>query len=341
MITLIILLLLWLGFGPAAPAASPVIDAANVGRLRPDAQVDFAAYGSFRAGWFALSEDGTRAAAADAEGRIWEFTRDGGQVLYTAPDFATGAYVGDAFIGAHTTPEGVAIYWPAVRGPEPLLLPLRSGGLPDYPAEMYASSAGIALDMQPTAGDQRPYVAALNWETHQRVARLERVGAADVVRIGRIPPPYMVTSTETGIVSLWDWTTAALLRQADNTTGMPSVFGSINAAATHLAWRDNASEALYLLDLAQGTNQMVDRLNGAYAQWYFLSLRADVIIAVNLGFQPDVVAWQAETGQRLSLGPYRPCSRPQPDMARLSNDGTTLVIGCADGLEFWTVGDEP
>jgi hypothetical protein len=149
----------------------------------------------------------------------------------------------------------------------------------------------------------------------------------------------MVTSTEAGVVSLWNWATAALVREVDNTTGIPSVFGSINAPATHLTWRDNASEALYLLDLEQGTNVMVDRLNGDYAQWYFLSLRADVIIAVNLGFRPDVVAWQVATGERLVLGQHRPCSRPQPDMARFSDDGTTLVIGCADGLEFWTIGD--
>ncbi|MFW5691150.1 MAG: hypothetical protein ACOCXZ_01505 [Chloroflexota bacterium] len=49
-----------------------------------------------------------------------------------------------------------------------------------------------------------------------------------------------------------------------------------------------------------------------------------------------MIAWIVETGERIDLGTYRECSR-QPDMVRLSTDGTTLVIGCDTGLDVWRV----
>jgi hypothetical protein len=50
-----------------------------------------------------------------------------------------------------------------------------------------------------------------------------------------------------------------------------------------------------------------------------------------------VVAWDVKTGERTILGEYRECNRPQPDMTRLSEDGTTLVIGCDTGLDIWRI----
>lgn len=158
-----------------------------------------------------------------------------------------------------------------------------------------------------------------------------------VVRIGRIPLPYVVTSSETGIVKLWNIQTGEILYEVDNGTGQPSVFGNINADATHFVWRDNASETLYLLDFETGENREVAQLNGEYAQWFFLSNDASTILAVNLNFEPIVVAWDVETGEKTVLGEYRQCNRPQPDMARLSRDGTTLVIGCDTGLDVWRI----
>ena len=81
-------------------------------------------------------------------------------------------------------------------------------------------------------------------------------------------------------------------------------------------------------------------LNGDYAQWYFLSNDVSVIIAVNLGGEPNVVAWDTETGERRNLGNYRECERPQPDMARLTEDGSTLIIGCDTGLDIWRINEE-
>jgi hypothetical protein len=133
--------------------------------------------------------------------------------------------------------------------------------------------------------------------------------------------------------------TGETLYEVDNGTGQPSVFGAINNPPTHLVWRDNANESLYLLNFETGENQLIDELNGDYAQWFFLGHDASVILAVNLGFEPNIVAWDVATGERTVLGEYRPCNRPQPDMARLSADGTTLVIGCDTGLDIWRIVD--
>jgi hypothetical protein len=57
---------------------------------------------------------------------------------------------------------------------------------------------------------------------------------------------------------------------------------------------------------------------------------------VDVDDEPVVVAWDVATGQQYHLGTYRQCNRP-PDMARLSEDGTTLVIACDTGLDIWRV----
>jgi hypothetical protein len=159
----------------------------------------------------------------------------------------------------------------------------------------------------------------------------------DVVRIGRIPPPYSVTSSLEGIVKLWNLEAGETLYEVNNGTGQPSVFGAINTPPSHLVWRDNANESLYLLNFETSENSLIAELNGDYAQWFFLNPDASVILALDLGFQQNVVAWDVATGEKIDLGHYRECTRPQPDMARLSADGTTLVIGCDTGLDIWRI----
>lgn len=212
---------------------------------------------------------------------------------------------------------------------------------------------GAWLEVEYVGGDARsevvrlPYIRETEYQVisywEYRESDLETIPYAPaqdteaVVRIGRIPLPYVVTSSETGIVKLWNIQTSDVLYEVDNGTGQPSVFGNINDDATHFVWRDNASETLYLLDFETGENREVAQLNGEYAQWFFLSNDASTILAVNLNFEPIVVAWDVETGEKTVLGEYRQCNRPQPDMARLSRDGTTLVIGCDTGLDVWRV----
>lgn len=187
--------------------------------------------------------------------------------------------------------------------------------------------------------DQASEIVRVNVKTGEKqvLPYLPANDSEAVVRIGRVPYPYVVTSSETGIVKVWDLDAQTLLYEVDNGTGQPSVFGNINATATHLVWRDNANETLYLLDFLTGKNSPIDALNGDYAQWYFLSIPADLILAAHLGDSPSVIAWDVMSGERTILGNYRTCNRPQPDMARLSVDGSTLAIGCGLGLEVWRV----
>lgn len=157
------------------------------------------------------------------------------------------------------------------------------------------------------------------------------------VRIGRIEPPHVVTSTPDGLVKLWDLQTGAVMAQAQVENG-PVVFGQLNAAATHLAWRGPDNYTLNLLDFETGENRIVADLDGAYAQFFLVSQDADVIFLVHVDDEPVVVAYDVESGQRYDLGEFRQCNR-EPDMARLSADGRTLVIGCDTGLDIWQVVD--
>jgi hypothetical protein len=61
------------------------------------------------------------------------------------------------------------------------------------------------------------------------------------------------------------------------------------------------------------------------------------VIGVNIDLEPIIVAWDVASGERLDLGFYRECSRT-PDMVQISEDGTTLAIGCDTGIDIWRVG---
>lgn len=158
------------------------------------------------------------------------------------------------------------------------------------------------------------------------------------IRIGRIEPPHVVTSSPEGAVKLWHLQGGELLAEAQVENG-PVVFGQINTAATHLAWRGPDEYTLNLLNFETGKNQLVADLDGAYAQFYLVSRDADVIFLVHVDDEPVVVAYDEATGDRYDLGRFRQCNR-EPDMARLSENGTALVIGCDTGLDIWQVGTE-
>jgi hypothetical protein len=112
--------------------------------------------------------------------------------------------------------------------------------------------------------------------------------------------------------------------------------GQVNADGRYFGWRDGDSKALHLLDFEMGNDRVVAQINGNYIPFLLLASGADVIIGVNMGLTPTVTAWDVVSGRHLDLGEYRQCDR-QPDMVRLSGDGTTLVIGCNTGLDIWRV----
>jgi len=154
------------------------------------------------------------------------------------------------------------------------------------------------------------------------------------LRIGRIDPPLAITATQDALLKRWNLETGEVTATAQ-IDSLPAA-GQVNANGTHFAWVDQQFESLHLLNFETGEDQVIASLGGTYIPFLLLSAGADVIIGVNVGDQPNIVAWDVRTGERFDPGEYRACNR-QPDMVRLSRDGSTLVIGCDTGLDIWRV----
>ncbi len=284
----------------------------------------------FQQGWFVLNDDGTVAVVFDREGGVWRYDLGGElRLLYTDEPLSmvTGLFTGETFHGLHNIGDTIRIY--RVMDEIEII---------DIPSEAPALDFWTLDDGSYTI--ERLSAPMLVVDPMGEVMYEEELLLHDpnnVVRIGRIPSPYAVTSTEEGLVTLWYWPLNRAIATLDNGTGIPSVFGNINSPVTHLVWRDNFDTTLYLLDFTTGENRAIAPLNDEYVQWFFLGPNADVILGVNVNSVPNVFVWDVATGERFDLGPYLTCERPQPDRARLSTDGTTLVIGCDAGLQFWRV----
>ena len=333
----------------------------NIASLKPLAQIDFSALdGQFDSGWFTMDDAAAYILVRDREQRLWLLATETGEllgtfVLNTSTDDIVGLIdadfetivdsAGDRTAFAALYMEGLRLHmlvvpdissaepsqisWETDRRPQAMWLDANRwwieflpGQQDDGPLVMQGAEL-TAADFQPDEAMLIPYGPASDEEA--------------VVRMGRINPPVVVTSSQEGLVKVWDIQRDQLLTEADNGTGEAAVFGHINARLSHLAWRDPFNESLFLLDLVAAENRFVADLNGAYAQWLFLTQAADLILAVNLDFVPNIFAWDTATGEMLDLGPYRSCGRPQPDMARMSDDGTSLIISCDTGLELWRI----
>lgn len=332
------LLLLFLLFTAPLSAQEDLepIDASNSKQLASFRQVDFDDNGPLAAS-FVIAPDGRRLALIDDVNGLIRLWDDSGQALPSVE--LTADLVGLAFVDVNT----LAIAQQAAESLTILWHELTTGVQRQQRIEDFSATVLDAWSLGEPDGLWfelfQGFEQTLAFVGGAEMLTLPYAPAQDleaVVRIGRIPPPYEVTSSESGSVKLWDLTTGAVLREVDNGTGQPAVFGAINAAATHLAWRDEMNAALYLLDFETGDNRLIAELNGAYPQFLFLSDDTSLILGVNVDFVPNVVVWDVATGQRTDLGAYRECSRV-PDMARLSADGSTLVIGCDTGLDIWRV----
>jgi WD40 repeat protein len=325
-----------------------VVTATNVHQLQSVTRIDFAAMDcDFDAGSFALSANGEYVAALDSYNHIYAWETNG-ELQYTddAPcaELRNPAHL--AFDSNH------ALY--TVEQVDNTLtlskLNLLDGGqllTTIAPLDTMVLAAWIEEDtlwLETRENNQETVFSIQDvFIESYEINSLAYAPAADpdaIVRIGRIPPPFTVTSARDGIVKLWNIQTGEVIYEVDNSTGEAAVFGAINSDATHLIWRDSHNESLHLLNFETGENRFVANLDGQYAQWYFLSNDTSIALAVNLGFEPNVVAWETVTGEHTVLSEYRGCSRPQPDMARFSADGTTLVIGCDTGLDIWRIASE-
>lgn len=155
-------------------------------------------------------------------------------------------------------------------------------------------------------------------------------------RVGRIPPPLAVTLDFDGNLYRWDMTTDEIT--ASLNVDDVAMFGKLNNSGTHYVWLPNARDGLYMADFADETFEQIVSFSDLYISHLILADNADVAIGVDpYDNRGTVIAWKIGEEERLELGEYRNCERVQPDLTRLSSDGTTLVIGCDTGIDIWRV----
>jgi len=331
LVLLVVCLLAW-----NTPPPSQVIRAENVARLHSAVLLDFAAVEALdlrpASGVFALDDSAasiiTFANTPDASplstAVVWDAER--GEILHTF-------FVGENQYDRRLTEAGLLV----ARGDGAQLFDIFSG---ESQRVLTTDAPLLAVWMQADGvfcGETSPDLSGVAFIVCNDERDPVPVPGGDFVRIGRVAPPLMVTVTESGAVSRWDLTTGIAIAQAD--AGDVAVFGAVNADGSHLAWRDPLSSALYLLDFTSGENRQIAELDGSFIAYILLAAGADVIFALDpMSARGAVWAWDVATGEKFDLGSYRPCSR-QPDLARLSADGTALVIGCDTGLDVWRLSD--
>lgn len=340
-----------------------LITAANVAQLESVATIQVADLPddtALASGWFTLSPDGTQFAAVTRENEIAIFDQAGlvetyavarGEETATVLDArfsADGAQVAslhsngvDFFLALHTlNGETLEIDLPARVAGEALGIPVRV-----WIGSAVAAASEIAthlwLETMPVDGGRDYKVVNLPLDMSGDVMNddimvIPSAPEQDTeayVRIGRIPAPLAVTASQEGLVTLWDLETGAATYRVQ-VDDVP-VFGRVNEnGGEQLAWRDGSSLGLNVLDFESGQNTRVADLSGDYIQALMLTPAGDVVLAVHIGDENNVVAWIVSTGERVDLGTYRDCTGV-PDMVQLSQDGTTLVIGCDLGFELW------
>lgn len=333
--------MLVLGGGVAAQEPlSPVIDAGNIGQLGPVASVDFANLAAegheIISGRFVLSADGESFLINDVLNRSLVVNADG-EVLGLYPlwgeDGESRTFLAGAF--AYDDPAAsVSLY---TDGSSHYLAQL------DRENDVYSEATFSPHIEDIWLNHGVVWAAASDWiyAWHPVVQGREETSLTSftqdtdsVVRIGRIDPPFAVTATMDGLVKRWDMVTGEVT--ATLAAESVPIYGYLTPDGRYLVWRDAPSTAIYLSDFETGETQAAVRLDGLYFPFIFVTPEADVIIGVNPNNVPAVMAWDVATGQTYELGPYRQCNRAL-DMARLSRDGTTLVIGCDTGLDIWQV----
>lgn len=327
----------------------PVIDSGNINRLGSVLHINFAdSPHKIGSGWMALSGDGTRAAVLSLDGYVLIYDLVSGELIdeyqIAAPDGFPAAPLDGVF-----SPDSMTFYSLHYDGATYQIVAFdtetdqrRAVNFPtagDAPLRLWAEAgdAAIWLEVAPAQPGTGAYVMRLPFDAVEEITTLLSAPENDAqafARIGRIAAPYAVTSTEDGLVQLWQMETGELIHDAQ--VDAMAVFGGLNASATHFAWRDPDSTALHLLEFETETDRVIAPLEGQYIQYIMLPPAADVILGVNVGLEPVVWAWDSASGAQIDLGAYRVCERV-PDMARLSRDGTTLVIGCDSGLDVWRV----
>lgn len=308
-----------------------IISAGNVGRLQSAQQIDYADFdANIEIGWFVANDTATEFIVFDNDSNLyrvaddsdivemWRYIDESDEQLFAVID---GTFAFEELYLLYTIDGD---YW--INN-----TPFMGEGVP------------LALDHDDNALyvetqiDSELVVYQLNESlTIQSQFMIPSEPSQPIMRVGRLRLPIIVQSSFDGDIDIFYFD--SLVGQYKIMDSM-AVFGNINADTTHFAWSDPNSTYLNLLDLETGENKVIADLNGTYAQYYLLSHDASLIIAVNVDFVPNVIAWDTNTGERYDLGAYRDCERI-PDKVELSADGTTLIIGCDTGLDLWQIVDE-
>lgn len=313
------------------------ITAENIHDLRPVMKIDFADYPEIVSGWFVMSPDGFYVAVRAGLNRmmIWYGTTLMNSVAI--PDTIVDATFAPSLSLAMLGDSGrVIVFLLDLEWQESFALNTSN----QIVQSLWVNPSTEAFWIEALTIPENDYTV-FSMNSVSEIEAHSYAPATDpnaMVRIGRIMPPYVVTSSPEGDVKLWHLETGEVLATAD-VGDMPAVFGQISPNAQFLVWRDPMSESVNLLNFETGENQRIADLNGVYFQAFFVSDDGSVILAVDEDFEPRVVAWVVATGERIDLGEFRACSRV-PDMIRMSQDFTTLVIGCDTGLDIWRIAPE-
>ncbi|MCY4073214.1 MAG: hypothetical protein OXG60_18130 [Chloroflexi bacterium] len=319
------------------------ISAENLQRLRPYDRIDFAGFNAkLKIGWFAANDDATEFVLFDQSGEIYGFS--------FSDESRRGLNRQEQSAQPFALIDGVQI-----QG-EPIILHQLDGQYLINENRLKKGQVPIALfhgisedDLFVEATDDDGQTHFLHYWLDRETGELslqdvipfpDRAGDAPAMRIGRINFPVVIVSALAESRLYFDIYPDSFsesgVKEFQLVNG-PAVFGAVNApAASHLAWTSPSRQQLNLLNLETGENRIVAALDGAYPQYLLLSKDASAILAVNLDFRPAVVGWNAESGERYDLGPYRECGRI-PDKVELSRDGKALIIGCDTGLDIWRV----
>ena len=336
-------------------SAQETITIDNFQHLQPVARLDFAEHeaviGTFATGWFALSPNGSQIVATNQDQAVLHYDWHE-QILemYPPPEaefsqFIDATYSADGTRWLRAYSDGATIdIFVHTQEMETERFTIPSN---DFVHEVWFSDTAVWLEMERVLTGElyllevKEALPSLHFNTidireHDYSPAIDKEA---VVRIGRIEVPAVITASMDGRVKQWNLETGTVLTesQVDMDLGVPS-FGQLETNQEYLVWRDPLSEQLNLLQLATGENQAIAPLDGRYVQAFFVP-NHDLILGINVDFEPVVLAWDVATGAEVYVGDHFACNRV-PDMIRVSVDNTTLAIGCDTGIEFWQIVDE-
>jgi hypothetical protein len=318
------------------------ISADNVGRLQSVQQIDYADFDAdMDIGWFSVDESGTNFTVFDNDHNLYRISDSGNFNMWTYvtnPEeqlFAVidGVYYRDSSFILYLIDDK---YYVNSQELDLEGIPVNIGLGRDF-GFIYVETNLDDGDTVIYEYGTTPITNELTYE--DRIPYPLNDLDEPLMRVGRIDLPIVIVSSLVDNTIQRYYPGFSMSDQIYEIENGPAVFGTVNPAygdSTYFAWVDPNSTYLNLLDLVTGENRVIADLNNLYAQYYLLSYDASLVIAVNVDFEPNVIAWDTNTGERYDLDAYRDCERI-PDKVELSADGTTLVIGCDTGLDLWRI----